>query len=293
MDHFFAFNAFSSILAKPQLINILPISFLLFALLALPAMADTYSVDGDISDWGVDLSKAYGTASDNETGWIPISHNGVDFIVENNIDPRYNNGFPLFDHAGSVIGAHMQRNGTSSSISPYEEPRPKGSDGYVYIQPASGEDYDLEALYFDDNNTDIFIALVTSVNPRGTGDMKLGDIALDINNDGRYEYGVNTSASGSSTNGTIIENPGWNKTQYFVDSDPYKMTSGSFAGKGNVTVRQVSVKEKIKKPGQAEVQKDNWVLEASLPKSVFENLSPDQKSGIHITITCENDEIEL
>src|SRR5665647_1576594 len=71
-----------------KVITMLPLSFLLLTLLSLPAMA--YTIDGSLSDWGVDLNKAYSGASDANSGWIPHGHNNVDWIVENNIDPVYN-----------------------------------------------------------------------------------------------------------------------------------------------------------------------------------------------------------
>ena len=49
-------------------ITILPLSFLLLALLALPAMAETHYIDGDLSDWGVNLQDAYNGVN---TGWEP------------------------------------------------------------------------------------------------------------------------------------------------------------------------------------------------------------------------------
>ena len=274
-----------------KVINILPLSFLMFTLLALPAMADTYNVDGYISDWGVDLQKAY---SGNYNGWIPTGHNGVDFIVENNIDPRYNlSNTPSgkFAWAGSSTGAHMQRNGVNI-ISDYEEPLYNyGSTPYVH--PSGGEPYDIEALYFDDDAQNIYIAIVTSIAP-GPNSI-LGDIALNVDDNSKtgelgYEYGVKTSG----TRGLIIHNPDWGNTSYFPDSDPYKFpeSSGQPAGNGTFRCERVSgaLEVVINDNDQNRI---NYVYEASIPKSAIGYPKVGDESGIHITINCGNDEIDL
>jgi hypothetical protein len=114
-------------------INILPISFFIFALLALPAMAGTHTIDGNLNDWGVNLNLAYsGDVVDSnnvhyygtDSGWIPngISYaSDIDFIVENNAYTELWDR-PMFYWADSKTGTHLQRTGAlPRTIEEYKE----------------------------------------------------------------------------------------------------------------------------------------------------------------------------
>ena len=154
-------------------------------LLVMPqAMAGTYTIDGDLSDWG--LGKLYTDDwSLNET-WLPLPSSNITFVVEDNADPRYANNNPY------AIGVHIK--GIGSYYEAYEEPLLVNvNDGTKTIAPTGGpagnpDYYDLEAMYVDENDTMIFVAIVIS-----SQSLDWGDLALDLDGDGMYEYGVKLS----------------------------------------------------------------------------------------------------
>jgi hypothetical protein len=298
-----------------KLITMLPLSFLLFTILSLPAVADSYNINGDLSDWGVNLQKAYSGDSDADKGWIPNGHPNVDWIVENNIDPKYKNNKDLSypDWTGySAIGAHSKGTGSTSVI--YEEPKlvhhdwwssSNGRDDY-YLQPAGGEPCDIEALYFDDDAQNMYIAIVTSLSPNGYTDeysrhTDPGDIALDIDNKGNtgnygYEYGIKTDT------GLIRRYPTCTiPTTDFTTSKPYKLnpSSGSSIGpegtEAYANLKYVKVTNAPEQVNYGSTKRvyENYIIEAKIPKNAIGNPTAGQTSNIHITMGCGNDVIEL
>jgi hypothetical protein len=282
-----------------KVITMLPLSFLLLTLLSLPAMA--YTIDGSLSDWGVDLNKAYSGASDANSGWIPHGHNNVDWIVENNIDPVYNtlseHSYP--DWTGySATGIHMKGTGETSvglgpelKLSHPDSWSNSNNRGGFYLQPAGGEPYDIEAMYFDDDAQNMYIAIVTSLPNNGHTDnygrhTDPGDIAIDLNNNGGYEYGIKIDT------GLIRRDVTWTKPTDFTSIEPYNFnpSSGQAVGAGGVNVFATLV---YKQAANADESYPNYIIEASIPKSAIGNPTVGQMSNIHVTIGCGNDEVEL
>jgi hypothetical protein len=282
-----------------KFLTLLPLCFLMLTTLALPAMA--YTIDGDISDWGVNLASVY---NGNNNGWIPQGHPNVEWIVENNIDPRYTNDPSYPDHSGySSTGVHMKGTGSNSNTLDIEPKmyhpdwwsNANGRGGY-YLQPSGGEPYDVEAVYFDDDNTSMYIAIVTSVPPGGSGGYKMGDIALDINqNDGKtgdaaYEYGIETLKNGSTTAGTVLENPTWEDpaSNQFSQNGPYNCSGGSKVGSGTLVYKNSTIQETVNTGTYYK-----YIIEARIPKSAIGNPSAGQMANLHLTIGCGNDVVEF
>jgi hypothetical protein len=267
-----------------KIISLLPLGIFMLTILALPAMADTYSVtDGSISDWGVNLGTAYSgdvSSTHYSDGWKPIGHDNVDYIIENN-----ENGY----------GTHIKKTGSMSSPQAYVELPITDYSGVSHTQPSGGEDYDIEAMYFDDDNSSIYIAIVTSLPPGGKDGWKLGDIALDItHNDGKtgdavYEYGIQTLQNGSVTAGTVIKNPTWDDpaSSQFPSNGPFNCSGGVSVGSGTLKYSSVTQTESGRSPTT------NYIVEAKIPKSEIGNPSAGQLADLHLTIGCGNDEIEL
>jgi len=136
-------------------------------------MAGAYTIDGDLSDWG--LSKLYTDDWSVNDTWLP--NDGVRFVVEDNADPRY--------AQWKTPGVHII--GTGGRYEAYLEPLlvNVNDPSDTEYPPAGGEHFDLEAMYLDENETTIFLAIVISIKSPWWG-----DLALDLNGDGIYEYGV-------------------------------------------------------------------------------------------------------
>jgi hypothetical protein len=298
-----------------RLLNILPVGLFIFALLALPALAATYTIDGDLSDWGVDLSKAYSDDShynpisdtNSYVGWKP-TNSSVDWIVENNIGRQYTAGIlfigstDLFVWAGSKYGTHKIKTGDKESIDDYVEPYIYCTDQKQnYIQPAGGEAYDIEALYFDDDSQYAYFAIVTSVPPVGTNGHLMGDIALDINDSNSklsngttipYEYGIKVIGNSKFPSGAVVYQPTWTTpaSNEFPNDYPFTIVAGTVIGTPeNSPIRIQYTTTNIPIDNIA----SNSVIELRIPKSKIGNPPVGQLSNIHLTIGCGNDLIEL
>lgn len=275
----------------------------MFILLAFPAMAaDKYPINGDLSYWGVNLQKAYSEDFSNSysgvNGWIPHNHATVDWVVENNIDPTLTSNHAYPDWTGySSTGTHMK--GTGDQYTAYIEPI-INSGGRDYVQPAGGEAYDMEAVYFDDDNQNMYLAIVTSMPIGGSSDgWKMGDIAIDINQtdgktgDAAYEYGIKTRNEGNNVAGSILYKPTWTDpaSYEFPNNGPYTCSGGTLVGSANLVYKQVTGVSEQTRGGSS--CPNNYVIEASIPKSAIGNPSAGQMSNLHVTVGCGNDEIEL
>jgi len=256
--------------------------------IAVPAMA--YTIDGDLDDWGVNLSKDW---SLNST-WVP-SGDTIDWIVEDNIDPDCpTHGAPGEDWKGhncldwtgyNATGVHIK--GTGSSYSTYNEP--VFPDG-IYEQPAGGENLDIEAMYFDDDSHYAYFAIVISMGPEGYTDQfgrhtDPGDLALDLDRDESYEYGIVLTDHENCTQGMIVKNPTWSKPTDFSSSKPMRIENCSSAtGTATVVYENTSI---------SDYGAGNWVIEIKAPKTALGEPLYQQISNLHATITCGNDVIEI
>ncbi len=246
----------------------------------LSAYASAYTIDGNLNDWGVTPF----------SDWIPDTET-VDWIVEDNIDPDCVNGPDYWpsnwrgidceDWSGYTdTGTHIKGSGSSSS--PYDEPV-FSEYGGIYEQPAGGEHYDIEAMYFDDDSHKAYFAIVTSMPPGGISDCDPGDLALDLDNDGDYEYGIILTGSGK---GKICHNPTWSDPTDFPSSEPLRITScDDHTGDATVAYTDDYVSD--------DNGVNNWVIEIAAPKTALGTPTYHQISNLHATITCGNDVIEL
>ena len=263
--------------------------------ITVPAMA--YTIDGDLDDWGVNLSKDW---SLNST-WVP-SGDTIDWIVEDNIDPDCPThgdpdeawpktgwkGHNCLDWTGyNATGVHIK--GTGSSYSTYNEPVFPDYGG-IYEQPAGGENLDIEAMYFDDDSHYAYFAIVISMGPNGFAETRPGDLALDLDNNPStgeygYEYGIILVNSNGSINGTICHDPDWSEPTDFPSSKPMRIENCSSAtGTATVVYENTSI---------SDYGAGNWVIEIKAPKTALGEPLYQQISNLHATITCGNDVIEI
>ncbi len=221
----------------------------LFAVFALVSPVAAYTIDGDLSDWGVTPF----------TDWVP--NNGTIDYTEDNA--------PL----GADIG--------SGSI------------------PSGGELFDLEAIYFDDDGAigvagNAYFAVVTSMPEGGSASVgwssnyTMGDLALDIDNDGVNEYGIKILGPGK---GMICHNPKWkNATMPGPGTGyPYEFTcdnpDSNVTGYANVVYASSAVTESVIPP--------TYIIEISAPKSALGSPSQYQMSHTDVTLSCGNDLIRI
>jgi len=238
-------------------------------------MALKYTIDGNLSDWGVDLS---GNWSLNDT-WVP--NDGVKFIVEDNSNGE---------------GVHIQ--GEGSNYTAFEEPPVQLYTGTWTYEPIGGEMYDVEAMYLDEDEYYIYIAIVTSVKPGGNP--LPGDLALNLDGNettGGYgfEYGIRLNPDYISAKQwhiykTLTDN-NWliptdvpmNRPGLLNEANP-GTDIGTVDGDYNQTVNDNG--------------KPNWVIEMAIPKDKIgmtgKNL-PDEPLPklIHHTDACGNDHIDF
>lgn len=190
----------------------------------MPAMA--YTIDGDLSDWGLSKLNS-GDWSENET-WIPAE--GISFVIEDNMNPRL---------AMDYQGVHIW--GENNSWNFYDEPqRIHSITKEQWNDPYGGEEYDMEAFYFDQDSDSIYMAIVTSLPPDGTGDTCPNDLALNFGSnpvldDLGYEYGI--ILRDDTTQGSIILNPVWKKSGDFLAAKPDSIleNTGSCVGLADIS----------------------------------------------------------
>lgn len=183
-------------------------------------------------------------------------------------------------------------------------------------KPSGGEPYDVEALYFDDDDENIYIAIVTSFGgPAGYSGITAGDIALDfgINSelvDGfSYDFGVNISSEtrrtnpssnailGSSTVGTGFyqtENSDWYLGSPENDIyDAGQMTNfdpnfSTFSGSllGNIETAYYTYNF----GSQQEGLWSTYVIEATISKALFPmEVTAGDIVGMRWSTGCRND----
>jgi hypothetical protein len=236
-------------------LKILLLSFLaVFLLVPFNQFSFAYMIDGNVDDWDINLSAAtYGSSIQAVHPNTYFTHDGyldthlpsgvnVDYVTEDNADE-------------------------SSSQNTYVGP------GYTH----TGNTYDAEALYFDNDNLFGYIAIITGVSQ--TEFWKPGDIAIDFGVGGEYgyEYGIdiNTDTAG------LYEVSDWNNVYYSVHSsaNPWAISSGTYIGDINLVYSSTAIN-------------GHYIIETSFLLSDL-GLSTGDSFGIHWTMECGNDVLNL
>jgi len=278
----------------------LSLTMIAIALIAVPsALALKYTIDGNLSDWGVNLT---GDWSVNET-WLPCpGHDSVEFIVEDNADPRWD---------ATYNGVHIW--GTGCNYTRYYENKVYCTYYGEVAEPIGGEPYDIEAKYLDEDENYIYVAIVTSMNPNGSGNFEPIDFAMNLDgNDSTgeygYEYGVKLHTSNGIPQWDIYYLPNWTEPQYCPENRPGKMVgvlpggnkTGTAIGK-YVQCPSCNLGEPCTFYGNSYTGCDhgvpNYVVEMAIPKSAVgmtgKNLTkPPFPMALWTCDTCGNDKIK-
>ncbi len=185
--------------------------------------------------------------------------------------------------------------------------------------PAGDEPYDVEAMYFDDDPENLYVAVVTSFPlPPGLVETRAddrrivtGDLALDLGlnspaADGfRYDYGINVNHE-IRTDGDAQFNGGTVGTELYrtANSDWYLGSpSGSAAGDGEMSNIdpadddftgtflgnvQVNAYEYTFPDGKQENGFPTYVIEATISRSLLAGLDPGDSVGVTWLPGCRN-----
>ncbi len=222
----------------------------LMAILALVLPVSAYTIDGDLSDWGVTPF----------SDWVPDSAT-ADYTESN--------------------WAHSPDIGTGSI-------------------PSGGETFDIEAIYFDDDGAinasgKAYFAVVSSMpeTPVWSAGYVMGDLALDIDNDGAYEYGIKVR---DPNKGMVCHNPNW--VLYLADPTapgygyPYTFTcdgpSSNLTGYADLVYVNVTSTN-----GESGSFPYTYVIEMAVWKAFLGSPSQYQLSRADMTISCGNDLIGI
>ncbi|MFH1771992.1 MAG: PEP-CTERM sorting domain-containing protein [Candidatus Omnitrophota bacterium] len=163
-----------------------------------------------------------------------------------------------------------------------------GSDSIRYVEednirhgggsPWSGEYNDIEALYYDNGQDSLYIALVSSYPQWHSA---AGDLGIDADSNGTFEYGVDLThftPSSELFQRVLLKGPVW-QTLYDY---PTNIVSGTPAG--SVDVFYKSYKDIEPQKGYT------YIMEMKIARSLFE---PFLEIGRNITVSyalaCMND----
>ncbi len=238
-----------------KLKKLLAVQIMLGAFLLLGVTSGhTYVIDGLLLDWGIDLSAA-GTLGYLDAN-LPFNGRDVDVITEDNAD----------------------------TVNGWYEVGPGWSLGNIF---------DAEAMYVDNDNENLYIAIVTGLSEQGAYSMTPddygdrwfdpGDIGFDVDGLPGYEYALNI------WDHSIYSSVEWldpTIDQFVSEAGPWIMDSGVLEGNlGTDFVYSVN-------------QNSHYVMEAMIPLNMLGmhdavyGLST-QKLNINWTMQCGNDYLNL
>ncbi|WP_290596750.1 MULTISPECIES: hypothetical protein [unclassified Archaeoglobus] len=262
------------------------LSIVIGAIVAMtPTLAVDVSVDGDLGDWG--LSQILTDDWSDPATWIPTV-DGISFFVEDNQDPL---NVAAINYNASYTGVHIYGNATWQAT--YREPLLVGNRAEPYGGTGGrfGEMYDIEAMYVTENDTYIFVLIITST------ESAIGDLALDFGPGGGYgyEYGVNFYRSGDTQGvlGGVYMTPtdnDWAIPSPFPENAPYKINFSSVDPASDLCVADISETDL----GVNDFGRTNYAFEVAIPKSCIGSPElPDKPATavkrFWITEYCGND----
>ncbi len=204
-----------------------------------------YTIDGMLDDWGVDIS------------------------------------VPGADRSG-YLDTHLP---TGSTVHAATEDNADTYREWTKVEPqwSHYNHCDAEALYLDNDHTYLYVAVVTGLRKEGydppgnpvNGDdhhaFKPGDIGIDTDGDGFFEYGIDVLT------GTLMKITSWEAVYYnpvLSPGNPYRISSGY----DPVAVPFV----------YSEEQNTHYVLETAIPLSCM-GIQAGRPVTVHWGMECGND----
>ena len=188
------------------------------------------------------------------------------------------------------------------------------------------EIFDVEALYFDDDDNFFYFAVVTKfafavfhvgsrpvprTGPRSAGDLGIdfdissegipnSDIGMNITEHGRVvmqgppenselglDYGVRIGSTAYGPLGQVITQPFWDKTKHY-----YYENEGWQNGPWRMNKSEPEAVVALANIAFG-LESGSYIVEGAIPKRVFPEASKDGLVGLHITMYCGNDAANL
>ncbi|GAB4346012.1 MAG: hypothetical protein Kow0099_26880 [Candidatus Abyssubacteria bacterium] len=157
-----------------------------------------------------------------------------------------------------------------------------------------GQPFDAEAMgAFRDGDT-LYVAIVTGTPPEGAVnpyDSSItyapGDLAVDFNKDGSYEFGIETTGNSDFDQGAIVRTSDgdWSEPTDFSDSSPVGIDGGTYTG------YDADIAYNNDYYG-GDGYNDHYVIEMAVPLWAFQ-MFWGTPFTLHWTMECGNDVIEL
>jgi len=154
--------------------------------------------------------------------------------------------------------------------------------------PHGGEQFDVEAIYFDNDASNAYMAIVTSFNtPSGVfylGDViHPGDLAMDLG-DGPQDYGIDIDGA----TGLVADTDGgdWYQSNgiFLAESGPTNFSGGTSIGYASLDIYDAGIVER----GYG-----TYVIEVSVPRWMLNDPTAGDVVGLEWTMGCRNDVINL
>lgn len=161
-----------------------------------------------------------------------------------------------------------------------------------------GETFDVEAMYFDDFETDIYFAIITSFPQEGVDaygtHFNTGDLGLDLYPGGSYgyEYGVKCGINGF---GTLSYLPTWtlpDGNQGWTANAPSEFLGGTSLGTISLIYSNLGV---FTNDNGTINDYSTYLIEGKIAKSDLEvgAMNIGQQVKLHWTMSCGNDAVDL
>ena len=209
-----------------------------------------YVIDGDVSDWGIDLFAAGASSKGYLDSHLPSGGLDIDYITEDN---AYNEG------------------------------------GWQYVGPGwTYQNYfDAEAIYFDNDQDYAYIAIIQGLpsdgeTAPGNPWFYPGDIAIDVDGDSVFEYGLKVRDEDGFQQGYLYSVSSWKNVYYPQHNiaNPWAIDAGT-------------KKEAVSFVYSTE-QNSHYVLEAAIPLDLLGlDANTAHSLQIHWTQECGNDYLTL
>jgi hypothetical protein len=254
---------------------------LLVGLVGADGVCTKHATDGSLGDWGLNALKDNTTWGLNST-WLPNA--GVQFIVKDDYNPKAG--------AGWEPGVHIR--GTGSSYVFYDDPQVIDKNGNPSWEPYGGLEYNIQALYLDQDSNCLYTTIITSVDPNGLGDAAPADFAMNLDqniNTGMwgYEWGVKLEHyHAPMTLFGLYSNPDWQQPPYVPLNRPSYFKNGTY-------IDQVDGVYTELKDGNGNAVYDDgypvYIVQLAIPRSMVGDTNVTDINDLHITSFCGNDHI--